>query len=97
MFAVTQSKLGDNDIFDKDGKIASGVLYVNATDYGFSSLELRIVGFTDTTMATKLAMGACAKVSDTEGTEYSYFQGVRPSENEKYHFISYSDMIGNLD
>ena len=54
------------------------------------SFEFRITGFeTDDHKALKLALGAY--VIDSTGKIY-YMQGGEPAENEKYVFVSYSDI-----
>ena len=95
VFAVLQSRLGDNDIFGKDGTQAEGSIIAEISSYKFASFELKITGFeTNEHKALKLAMGAYAAVTDGETTEYSYMQGGEPNENEKYCFVSYNDIVG---
>ena len=95
VFAVSQSKLGDNDIFAKDGTTAKGVINAEITNYEFTAFEIKIVGFTDDAQKDiKLAMGAYVAVTDGETTEYSYMQSGELGENEKYCFISYNDIVG---
>lgn len=93
VFAVAKEKLGDNDILDKDGKEANGVINAEITGYKFSSFELKIVGFTDEYKDVKLAMGAYAKVTDGESTEYSYMQSGTPNQGEKYCFVSFNEIV----
>lgn len=93
VFAVAQSKLGTNDIFANDGTAADGVINAEITNYSFTSFEIVIVGFTDEYKGQKLAMGAYVTVTDGETTEYSYIQYGTPSENEKYCFITYNDIV----
>ena len=94
MFAVLQSKLGDGEIFDKDGNKGTGVVNADLTSRRFDIFEFKIVGFTDTQKDIKLAMGAYVAVTDGETTEYSYMQAGEPNENEKYCFVSYNDIVG---
>ena len=93
VFAVAKEKLGDNDIFDKNGKEANGVINAEITGYKFSSFELKIVGFTDEYKDVKIAMGAYAKVTDGESTEYSYMQSGTPIQGEKYCFVSFDEIV----
>ena len=97
VFAVLQSRLGDNDVFAEDGTAAEGVINADITSYEFALFELKIVGFTDEQKDTKLAMGAYVAVTDGETTEYSYMQGGEPNENEKYCFVSYNDIVGSAE
>ena len=94
VFAVLQSKLGDNDVFADDGTVAEGVIDVEITKYEFVVFEIKIVGFTDEQKDTKLAMGAYVAVTDGETTKYSYIQDGTPNENDKYCFVSYNDIVG---
>ena len=94
VFAVLQSRLGDNDVFSKDGTAAEGVISAEITNYEFVAFELKIVGFSDEQKDTKFAMGTYVSVTDGEATEYSYLQEGEPNENEKYCFVSYNDIIG---
>jgi len=94
VFVVLKDKLGDNDVFDKNGVAANGVLGAEIKNCEFAAFELKIVGFTDTQKDIKLAMGAYVAVTNGETTEYSYMQGGEPNENEKYCFVSYNDIVG---
>ena len=89
VFAVLKDKLGSNDVFDENGNAAAGVIKADVSrDY--VSFEFRITGFeTDDHKALKLALGAY--VIDSTGKIY-YMQGGEPAENEKYVFVSYSDI-----
>jgi len=93
VFAVLQSRLGNNDVFSEDGTVADGVINAEITNYEFVAFELKIVGFTDTQKDAKLAIGAYVAVTDGETTEYSYLQSGTPNENEKYCFVSYNDIV----
>ena len=93
VFAVSQEKLGDNDIFDDDGVAADDVINAEITNVDFAAFELKIVGFTETQKDAKLALGAYVAVTDGEATEYSYMQSGEPNENEKYCFVSYNDIV----
>ena len=94
VFAVLQSRLGNNDVFADDGTVAEGAINADITSYEFALFELKIVGFTDEQKDTKLAMGAYVAVTDGETTEYSYMQGAEPNEGENYYFVSYNDIAG---
>lgn len=95
VFAVLQDRLKTNDIFEKDGTSAAGVIYADISSYGYITFELRIIGFTDKQKDTKIAMGAYVAITDNETntTEYSYMQSGTPNENEKYCFVSYNDVV----
>ena len=93
VFAVLQSRLGDNDVFSKDGTVAEGAINADITSYEFALFELKIVGFTDEYKDIKLSMGAHVDVTDGETTKHSYLQSGTPNENEKYCFVSYNDIV----
>lgn len=92
VFAVSQGKIENNSIFDENGNIASGAIAVAITDYKFVAFDLKISGFTEENKDKKLALGAYVAVTEGEATEYSYLQADIPSENEKYSFVSFSDV-----
>ena len=94
VFAVTEEKLGDSDIFGAKGA-AKGVISAEITNYEFVAFELKITGFTDDYKNVKLAMGAYVEVTDGEATEYSYMQdNTKGTTNGKYYFASYYDILG---
>lgn len=93
VFAVSQENLDGKEIFDKDGNKANGVICAEISDYGFTSFELKIVGFTEEQKEAKLAMGAYVAVTD-KATEYSYIQFGTPNAGEKYCYVSYNDIVG---
>ncbi len=91
-FAVAQAKIGTNDIFDKDGNKAKGVISADVTEYGFKTFELKIIGFNEEQKDATLALGAYIKVTDGDKVEYSYIQKGKAQENEKYYFVSYNSI-----
>ena len=94
VFAVTEEKLGNSDIFGANGA-AKGVISAEITNYEFVAFELKITGFTDDYKNVKLAMGAYVEVTDGEATEYSYMQdNTKGTTNGKYYFASYNDILG---
>ena len=95
VFAAAKEKLGDSDIFDSNGKVAENAIAAEISGYKFVMFELKIVGFTDEYKDALLAIGAYAKVTDGESTEYAYMQPGTPNENEKYCFVSYNDVLNS--
>ena len=94
LFAVLQDKLGENDVMDKDGSFASGVINADYTNRSFDIIEFKITGFsTEEQMQSKIAMGVYAYVKDEESVEISYLQTGTPSEGAKYSFVSYRDLV----
>ena len=93
VFAVSQSKLGDNEIFDENGNASSGVVNAEIFNREFAAFELKIVGFANDQKDISLALGAYVTVTDGEDVEYSYIQSGEPLENDKYCFVSYNDIL----
>ena len=94
VFAVSQGKLGDKEIFGEDGKATSGVITADVTKPDFTMFDLKIVGFTDAQKDKNLAMGAYVAVTDGETTTYSYMQDDKKGTFDgRYYFVSYNDII----
>ena len=93
VFVASQSKLGNNDIFDQEGNKASGVVSVEITNYEFVAFELKIVGFTDENKEKALVMGAYAAVTTAGATEYVYMQDAEPDDGEKYSYVTYNGIV----
>ena len=95
VFAVSQDKLGENDIFDENGTVANGVINAEITNYDFAVFNIKVVGFTDEQKSAKLAMGAYVAITDGETIEYSYMQdNTKGALTGDYYFVSYNDIIG---
>ena len=93
VFAVSQEKLGTNEIFGENGA-SNGVLSADVTKHGFNMFELKIVGFTDEQKGSKLAMGAYVAVTEGEATTYSYMQDDEKGEKVgNYFFVSYNTIV----
>ena len=94
VFAALQSKLGDNDIFDQSGAFRTDVMGVEILRHDFNAFDLKVIGFTEEIMDTKLVVGAYVSVSDGEKTEYSYIQDDTKGEFcGKYYYASYNDIL----
>lgn len=96
VFAVSQSKLGNGDVFDENGKATDGAIVAETSYNNFAVFMLKISGFKDEQKDAKLAMGAYVAIIDGENTEYSYMQHSAPNEGEKYCFISYNEVMASL-
>ena len=94
-FAVAQSKIDANEIFDEYGNADENVLFADVTEYGFNTVNIKIVGFADDQKDMLFAMGAYVKETDKDVTKYSYIQNEKPNENEIYSFVSYN-IITNM-
>ena len=92
LFAVLKDNVGQSDIFDENGNDINGAIAADLTESGFNIFNLKIVGFSGEQTKAKLAMGAFVVTNTADVTEYSYIQDGVPSENEKYHFVSYDDL-----
>ena len=87
-----KDNVGQSDIFDENGNAINGAIAADLTESGFNIFNLKIVGFSGEQTKAKLAMGAFVVTNTADVTEYSYIQDGVPSENEKYHFVSYDDL-----
>ena len=93
VFAVSQNKLGENDVFGESGA-SEGVLYAYVWNQSFVMFELKVTGFTtDEQKAVKLAIGAFVELNDNGEKEISYIQTGDAVEGEKYYFASYNEMV----
>ena len=94
VFAVSKDNLGENDIFSSDGTVAQGVINAELTNSSFTVFQIKIRGFvTDAQKNKMIAMGAYVKVTDGNGTEYSYMQASTVGEKiGNYRFVSYSSL-----
>ena len=92
VFATLKDNIGNAPIFDEKGERAQGVISGEVHEIGFAAFELKVSGFTDKQKDVKLAIGAYVAETKEGITEYSYIQGNKPNENEKYHFVSYNDV-----
>ena len=94
VFAVSQDKLGDKDVFGADGSLVTGAISFDVTDYEYSAFALKIIGFADNQKAAMLAMGAYVAVTDGETTTYSYLQDDQKGEKVgNYYFVSYNTIV----
>ena len=91
VFAIAQSKLDGNKIFDENGKANEFAITAEIKATNFSAFDIKIVGFeNDTQKSSKLALGAYVALSNGE---ISYMQAEAPSEGDGYHFVSYNDIV----
>lgn len=92
VFAVSQNKLGSNEIFGENGASA-GVLSFSLTNSLYSVFQIKLTGFkTDEQKATELVLGAYISQLKDGTLTYSYIQEKAPSEEAKYYISSYNDM-----
>ena len=95
LFAGLESKIGNNDIVDADGKAIDGAVTADLTSGAFTVFEIKMHGFKDGEETTPFAIGAYIVEVTDKGTKYSYLQSGAPEENEKYCFIKYEDFVSN--
>lgn len=93
VFAVAESKIGNNSIFDESGNVFNGAICADVTEYEFNMFDIKIVGFEDDHKSLPLAMGAYISVTEGSTTEYSYIQNSSPNKDEIYSFVSYNDIV----
>ena len=92
-FAALKDKIGESDIFDDNGNAKGGAIHTDISSHGFDLYEFKIVGFKDDYKDVKLALGVYASITKDGATEYFYMQEGTKTENEKYVFVSYNDLI----
>ena len=95
VFAVAESKIGNNSIFDENGNVFNGAICADVTEYEFNMFDVKIVGFEDGHKSLPLAMGAYISVTEGSTTEYSYIQSSSPNKDEIYSFVSYNDIVNS--
>lgn len=94
VFAASQLKLGNGEAVLTDGTLADGVLGKKIDGEGIGAFEIKITGFTtDEQKNAKIVLGAYALVSKDETVTVSYMTPSAPSENEKYGYISFNDIV----
>ena len=95
LFAVLDSKIGQNDAINTDGTNVNGVASVSMSKYAYDIIEFRITGITtDTHKAEKIVFGAYViEASDSEKT-VSYMQANNADEGKKYSSVSYNELVG---
>ena len=94
VFAVSQARLGSNNIFDENGEANEFAITAEIKATEFSAFDIKVVGFTDGNKNSPLALGAYVALTENGKTTYSYMQEGTPNEGEKYHFVSFSQIIG---
>ena len=91
VFAVSQEKLGDAEIFGENGA-TSGVLSADVTAHSFDMFEIKVVGFTtDAQKSAKLVVSAYAITTKDDEVEVSYLQAEAPTEGSRYNLITFND------
>ncbi len=93
IFAGLQSVIGESDIFDESGKALNGVISADMTDTDYSIFRIKMYGFAGEQLNTVFAIGAYVSTTKDAKTEYQYLQISEPSENSKYYYASYNDIL----
>ncbi len=96
LFAVSQQKLGENQIFDGNGKASDGVINVDTSRHAFNWFELKIVGFNEENKDNKLALGAYMLAKNEDGIKCFYMQEGTPTDGMSYFFDSYSGILASI-
>ncbi len=90
LFVVTRKILGENDIVNENGEIASGVIAATLPR-DFSIMSIKIFGFnTDAQKAAQFAFGAYV----IDGKNTAYIQEGEKLDGDKYVFTSYNQVKG---
>ena len=96
VFAASQEKLKDDDIFE-NGVANENAICAEIKTIEFSAFEIKVIGITEDKKDVLLALGAYVAVTEGEETEYSYMQVGTPNANEKYCFVSYNDIVNKAE
>lgn len=98
VFAASQSKLDEEDIFDTNGNANANAIVAEIARTDFAAFDIKVVGFAnDDQRNAPLVMGAYVKTLKDGVTEYSYMQAGNSNNGEKYCFSSYNDIIAELE
>ena len=93
LFLAVEEKLGDNEIFDSEGKATSGALAAEMPRGAFIKIEIKVLGLDD--YKDKLFAVGAYLVEEKDGAKkYSFLQNSAPTEGEKYYFDSYNKIVG---
>ena len=95
VFAISQSNLDGNDVFDENGNAAYGAICAEVTASLYASaFDVKVVGFTDDKKDFKLAFGAYIEATKGDNTEYSYIQDdTKGNYLNGYYYVSYNDIV----
>ena len=91
VYAVSEEKLGDNEIFSENGAFA-GALTKEITDYKNDAFEMKLSGFTDAQKDKFFAMGAYVQIVAEGKSTYSYLQLGDVADGAKYSFVTYNGL-----
>ena len=93
VFVTLQNTIGNEEIFDENGDAKDGVVCAKTSSSPYAMFQLKVMGFTESSMNAKLALGAFVETTDGDETVYTYIQDGEPDENQKYYFASYNEMV----
>ena len=98
LFVVAKNMLGENDIFDAEGKEAAGVVYADTSIHPNAVFEMKVTGFaTDNQKTAEFAIGAYVAVAKDGATKYFYEQTGTALEGEKYYFTTFNEIASLLE
>ena len=92
VFAVSKTKLGDNEIFT-DGVATSGVISTELSSFNFTTVVLKITGFKDEHKTKEFALGVYTSFDGA----YGYIQENATVVNNAYVFTSYNAIIDGIN
>jgi hypothetical protein len=95
VFAVAQSKLNDNDIFNIDGTANENAICAEIKKTEFTAFDIKVVGFVDDTQRNApLALGAYIEIAKNGELQYSYIQdNTRGTFTGKYYVASFNQIV----
>ena len=91
LFAASKTKLRGEYAFDNNGEARDGVIKADMTKAVYDIIQIKVTGLiTDDYKNAQLALGAY--VIEGEDVKISYLQGQAPENEDKYYFVSYSQL-----
>ena len=91
VFAVSQSKLGEGDLFDEN-LVPSSNAIIQAIDDANNVFLIKVTGFsTEAQKSAPLAIGGYVIAEDGDTKTVSYIQADKPQNGAKYSFKSFND------
>lgn len=91
LFLAAEEKLGGADIFDSEGKVASGAVVAEMPEDTFLTIEIKVNGLENYKDKT-FAIGAYVAIEADGEKNYSYLQDGTPADGDKYFFATYDDI-----
>ncbi len=94
VFAALFDKVATTEAINADGTTPNGTVKASVSNEEFVGVEFKLSGFvTEEYKMLQLVMGAYIIESDDSGKKVHYLQVEKPSENNKYSYITYNNIL----